>query len=210
MVKGVIFDLDGTITRPVLDFDEIRSAMGLKAGKPVLEQLRELPLKKRAQKEAVLHGFEKEAAARSELNPGVEAMFAALKERGKMLALCTRNSTRAAEDVLHRHNLTFPFVRTRDHGEVKPSPEPILALARTMGLHTSELAMVGDYAFDTEAALGAGAFAVFFTGGHPLRQKTRYHFRLDRIDDLIGVIDRIDREGLRPSDLPVREEGSHG
>ena len=79
-----------------------------------------------------------------------------------------------------------------------------------MGLHTSELAMVGDYAFDTEAALGAGAFAVFFTGGHPLRQKTRYHFRLDRIDDLIGVIDRIDREGLRPKDLPVHEEGSHG
>ena len=35
--SAVIFDLDGTITRPFLDFDAIRREMGLPHGLPILE-----------------------------------------------------------------------------------------------------------------------------------------------------------------------------
>ena len=37
-IKAVIFDLDGTITKPYLDFDKIRQEMGLAADAgPLLE-----------------------------------------------------------------------------------------------------------------------------------------------------------------------------
>ena len=37
-IRAVIFDLDGTITQPYLDFDGIREEMGLeKNGGPILE-----------------------------------------------------------------------------------------------------------------------------------------------------------------------------
>ena len=38
-VLGILFDLDGTITRPILNFSEIRSAIGVQDGKPVLEYM---------------------------------------------------------------------------------------------------------------------------------------------------------------------------
>ena len=36
---GVVFDLDGTITRPRLDFEAIRTEIGLAPDLPILEQL---------------------------------------------------------------------------------------------------------------------------------------------------------------------------
>ena len=37
--RAVIFDLDGTLTEPVLDFDAMRAEIGLPEGVPILEQL---------------------------------------------------------------------------------------------------------------------------------------------------------------------------
>jgi len=37
-IEAIIFDMDGTLTVPVLDFDRIRSEIGLPAG-PILESL---------------------------------------------------------------------------------------------------------------------------------------------------------------------------
>ena len=38
-----VFDMDGTLTVAVHDFDAIRDALGLPQGRPILEQLAELP-----------------------------------------------------------------------------------------------------------------------------------------------------------------------
>jgi len=43
-IKAVIFDLDGTITRPYFDFDAIREEMGLDRNSgPVLEAMEKRP-----------------------------------------------------------------------------------------------------------------------------------------------------------------------
>ena len=42
-IRAVIFDLDGTITEPYLDFDAIREEIGLgKNGGPVLEAMEKM------------------------------------------------------------------------------------------------------------------------------------------------------------------------
>ena len=49
----MIFDLDGTLTEPVLDFDAIRAEIGLPEGVPILEHLDVLDGAGRARAEAV-------------------------------------------------------------------------------------------------------------------------------------------------------------
>ncbi len=43
IVRGVIFDLDGTLVDSGLDFDLMRREMGLPPGKPLLESFDLLP-----------------------------------------------------------------------------------------------------------------------------------------------------------------------
>ena len=46
--RAVIFDLDGTLTEPVLDFDAMRAEIGLPEGVPILEHIDGLTAAKRA------------------------------------------------------------------------------------------------------------------------------------------------------------------
>ena len=45
--RAVIFDLDGTLTEPVLDFDAMRAEIGLTGG-TILEQLEQLDAPRRS------------------------------------------------------------------------------------------------------------------------------------------------------------------
>jgi phosphoglycolate phosphatase-like HAD superfamily hydrolase len=41
-IRGVVFDLDGTLVSQELDFEAIRREIGLPTGTPLLEALRQL------------------------------------------------------------------------------------------------------------------------------------------------------------------------
>ena len=47
--EAFIFDLDGTLTVAVHDFDAIRAELGLPVGRPILEELATLPLAEAAE-----------------------------------------------------------------------------------------------------------------------------------------------------------------
>ena len=42
-IRGIIFDMDGTLVDSRLDYDAIRREMGLPAGMPILEGLEQVP-----------------------------------------------------------------------------------------------------------------------------------------------------------------------
>ncbi len=206
MIKAVIFDLDGTLTKPFLDFAVIRRRLGLSPSGPVLEQILALPEEQRASKFAMLEEFESEAVENSELNEGVREIMGFLASRGISAAVCTRNSRRSAGLILQKHGLAFGWMKTRDDGPVKPSPAQIIALAGEMGVMVEEILVVGDFAFDTESGLAAGAFAVFLTNGNPPRARTRYHYRIAVLPMLAGIIEGIDAGSIVPSGCLVRVE----
>ena len=170
-VRAVIFDLDGTLTRPYLDFDVIRREIGLptQPRTPVLEALETMSPEQRASSEAILHRYEHEAAEQSELRHDAAEVLETLARAGWRLGLLTRNSRRAAETVLAKHDLRFDDVHTRDDGPVKPSPEPIETICQRLGLAASRSWVVGDYLFDIQAGNAAGATTVLIVGdnGHP-------------------------------------------
>src|SRR6187200_3347990 len=88
--RAMLFDMDGTLTEPMLDFPRIKAEMGI-GNRPILEALTEMTASDRAAAEAVLHRHEEEAATCSTLNPGCRELLAWLRERRMPLALITRN-----------------------------------------------------------------------------------------------------------------------
>lgn len=155
-MRAVIFDMDGTITRPCIDFDAIRSEMGLPPG-PILEAMAGMSAEERARADAILVRHEAVAAANSELNDGAADTIRTLADQGLRTAILTRNSRASVETVLNRHGLSFAHVYTRDDGPQKPSPEPVLRICRALDVPPEETLMVGDYLFDIQAGQAAGA-----------------------------------------------------
>src|SRR5688572_7465380 len=100
---AVLFDMDGTLTEPMLDFPRIKAEMGIPPDRPIIEALAEMSGPQRAAAEQVLHRHEEQAATRSKLNPGCRELLAWLTDRGIRFALITRNSERSVRTVVERH-----------------------------------------------------------------------------------------------------------
>ena len=155
-LKLVIFDLDGTLLEPSLDFHAIRAEIGLPPVVPILETMLALEPEARRRAFAILDRHEAEAAARSELMPGAKELLAALRRRGLKLAVLTRNSRVSVDAACRRHGLEFDAVSTRETHRPKPDPDGVHGLMKAFGAAAGETVVVGDYRFDIEAGRSAG------------------------------------------------------
>lgn len=162
--KALLFDMDGTLTRPLLDFPRIKAEMGI-GDRPILEALAEMTGPERARAEAILHRHEESAAAKSTLNEGCEDLVRWIEQARIPAALITRNSRRSVETVLARHGLTFAVLVTRDDCRHKPHPDPLHLACRALDVATRETWMIGDGQYDVEAGLAAGARTVWISHG---------------------------------------------
>ncbi|MEQ8787569.1 MAG: HAD family hydrolase [Pirellulaceae bacterium] len=160
VVRGVIFDLDGTLVDSRLDFEAMRSEMELPAGTPILEALADLPSQDAARCREILHRHEQEGAARAAPLPGAASLIAELMERGLRLGIVTRNSRQIAAAMLAHFPPAFDPVISRDDGPAKPDPWSMLHTCRLWGLDPGETAIVGDYRYDIESGRRAGCRTV--------------------------------------------------
>lgn len=193
-VKAVIFDLDGTITRPYFDFDAIRQEMGLaRDSGPVLESMEKMTLVQRRQAEQILHFYEERAVKESELNSGARETLQRLREAGIGIGILTRNRRSNALAIARKHNLKFDAVVDREDGPVKPDAFGVLRICEQFGVAAGETLMVGDYLFDMLCARAAGAVAVLLTNNESRAAEFAEHadFCIERIDQVLDVIEEI-------------------
>lgn len=156
MIRGLIFDLDGTLVDSGLDFDAMRREMGLAEKQPILEALPGLPEPRRSECWTILERHEREGAQRAALMPGVAELMPALETRGLRRAIFTRNGRAATLLTLRRLNLHFDTIVAREDAPPKPDPTGIWKICALWGLPHEQVAMVGDYLFDIEAGRRAG------------------------------------------------------
>ena len=195
-IKGVLFDFDGTLTRPgALDFPAIKRELGCPENEPILEYLESQPPDRRAELMKVLEEKEGMAAEASLPNRGVEKCLSGLKEKGILLGILTRNSMSSVKKALEKFKgITiddFSSIITRDFSLPKPHPSGVYKAAREMDLLPSELLVVGDFRFDVMAGKGAGAETALLTNsgrsGMALGDPEPDHI-LEHLDSLLEIV----------------------
>jgi HAD superfamily hydrolase (TIGR01509 family) len=191
LIKAVIFDLDGTITRPYFDFDVIREEMGLdKNSGPVLESMRKMTPQQRRRAEEILHRHESRAVAESTLNDGAKETLEELRKAGIHIGILTRNKRNNALAIALKHGLKFDAVVDREDGPVKPDAFGVLHLCRHFDVKPSQTLLVGDYLFDLLCAKAAGAFSVLLAN-HDRASEFAEHadFTVENISEIIQIIE---------------------
>jgi HAD superfamily hydrolase (TIGR01509 family) len=158
--RAVIFDLDGTLTEPVLDFDAIRAEIGLPDNVPILEYIERLTVAERAHAEAVMVRHERAAIAQATLADGCADLLGHLRDREIPIAILTRNVREVVETFARMFTFQFHAVYTREDGPPKPSPAGALSLCRAMGVAPAHTLSVGDYKYDVMAGRDAGCRTV--------------------------------------------------
>ncbi|WXL26750.1 HAD family hydrolase [Ectopseudomonas mendocina] len=159
-----VFDMDGTLTRAVHDFDAIKRALDIPLEDDILGHLAALPSELAAAKHAWLMEHERELAVNSVAAPGAVELVRSLHARGCRLGILTRNAYELAWVTLEAIGIAECFERAdvigRDEAAPKPDPAGLLLLAKAWQISPENLVMVGDYRFDLECARAAGARSV--------------------------------------------------
>lgn len=151
--------MDGTLTRPHLDFDRMREEIGIASGS-LLETIERMSPEDRLRAERILLAHESEAAANSVLQPGAAEVVDAIRAAGMSVALMTRNTRESVRVFGQRHGIGFDLVRTREDGVVKPSPKPVREICAALDGRCADAWVIGDFHYDVLCGAAAGARTV--------------------------------------------------
>lgn len=188
--KAWIFDMDGTLTVAVHDFDAIRDALGIAPGLPILEAIAQKPAGEAAEMSAQLDVLELEFARRARPQPGVIDLLEHLVAEGRRLGIVTRNGLDLAFETLSNAGLEpfFPpeSVIARTCAPPKPSPAGIELLLTRWEMPAGNAVMVGDYRFDLDAGRAAGAMTVYFDPDKESLWNDRADVTVCHHDELLG------------------------
>ncbi len=188
-LRGVIFDLDGTVVENDYDWPRIKEELGT-SGEPILTYLEGLDEPERTRKWGILECHEAVQTGQARLRKGMKELLEFLAEKGVFSALVTNNSEANTTFLLNRFELAFDCVITRESGLWKPSGAPFLEVMEKLGLEPGECCVLGDTRFDILAALDAGIGIIFLLTEDPDRFAG---FPVEVFSSIIGLRKRIEQ-----------------
>jgi phosphoglycolate phosphatase len=212
-IRGVIFDLDGTVAHTLPDIaagvnaalasfglperplDEIRMMVG--EGLPTLckraiTDYPEVPLAQmleRAMAEYRIHRTDKTTPF-----TGVPELLDALRARGIPIAILTNKPHEHTEAVVDAFFGRWPWIAIegyREESRRKPDPRTALEIVEKMHARPEEVLMVGDSKTDVHTAINAGLVPVGVTWGYRPREELMEAGAkrlIDRPADLLAML----------------------
>ena len=110
-LQGLVFDMDGTLTVPCLDFKKLRKLLSINDKVDILGHVETLAKDEREKSMKIIEDFEDEGRRNLKLQPAIAELFNFLvKDTNLKLALLTRNDMKAVEHFLGKcsENNVFP------------------------------------------------------------------------------------------------------
>jgi len=197
VITAVLFDFDGTLTRPeAIDFAALRKLLDCPPGMPILEYIETLPSRDaQARAHRILDEFEMAAARASVPNDDAEELVAFLQSRGIARGILSRNSRGSVMAALANFSAVsgddFSVILTRENaGRPKPHPDGVIVAAKLFGVPPSGILVVGDFVFDIAAGSAAGARTALLTNGRAaLPIQPAPDFTVARLGELRPILD---------------------
>ncbi len=191
-IQHWVFDMDGTLTHAVHDFDDIRKQLELPEGIPILESLAKLPAELAAEKNQRLDEIEFEIAEQAVTQPGGEALLQQLIELGCDVGIVTRNGKAIAHATLKACGLDQYFaddsVIGRECAAPKPAPDGVSLLLKRWQANPAKAVMIGDYVFDLVAGKDAGTATVHFAKDSRGNWPDCTDYKVDSLIELLDVV----------------------
>lgn len=157
-VKGVIFDLDGTLVRLKIDYDRLKRRLheetGLSEQVHLTEMMELFSDEKRDRLMAIWTSEELEAISSMTNNDKGMQLYETFSDRPR--ALVTLHSKRTVERVKEKTGLTFNFTISREDS-LNRYHQIVIALNR-LGIPPRNTLVIGDRLTDAIAARKAGCF----------------------------------------------------
>lgn len=157
--------MDGTLTRPVLDFAAIRRELGISGGDLAVE-IGKLPPSRQEEAWAVVEAHERRALEEQTLQEGCLEFLEKCRDHGLRVGLVTRNSSLSVDHFCREHGIRFDGTVTREFPHLKPHPAPVVHLLQRWRIAPHEALVIGDYRYDIDSGRAAGTFTCFFQNPH--------------------------------------------
>ncbi|BBB30147.1 HAD family hydrolase [Neptunomonas japonica] len=187
-----IFDLDGTLTLPVHDFEYIRKELMISPDEDILQHLADLSPSVRQKKTERLDQLEHFYALQAKSAPGVYSLLESLSEKKCQLGIVTRNTKAFTQLSLSVLNLSEYFdeacIIGRDDALPKPDPHGIDKLLSFWGVPATDSVMVGDYKYDLMAGRAAGCKTAHISTNHDLQWPELTDYRYTSLAQLATLI----------------------
>ncbi len=209
-VRGVIFDLDGTLIDsyqaiylgfhyaysemglPPLSHGEVEKAVGL----GLSHTFRELLGEARVSQALILFRkkYEEVFRAHTRLLPDVRQVVESLQGRGIQLAVATNKLGRFSRAILEHFGMDKRFAVILGDGDVsqnKPDPEMLYLAMEKMGVGKEETIFVGDSVIDIQTGRNAGIRVFAVPTGNTDREdlvKAQPTMILSHLLDLLSLV----------------------
>jgi phosphoglycolate phosphatase len=193
-IKAIIFDFDGTLAVLNIDFSLMRERIfDLMRGYGIQDEtIQEKYLleitdgacqllwkKNPSSAEAfyqeshhILHEVEMKAAEEGRLIPGTEATLERLREKGIKIGIITRNCEDAVRKVFPGiSDFCDVFVSRNSVKNVKPHPDHLTYVMKSLKISGEEAIMVGDHIIDVQAGERVGMMTIGVLTGRTKKEE---------------------------------------
>lgn len=189
-LKGVLFDLDGTLLDTAADFADVVQQMTEQAARPAIARTAIEQTVSNGARALVELAFdihaghpdfearfdtllalyaERIVATKATLYPGMDALLRHLEKSGIPWGVVTNKPDRFSRALLESLGLLARCATLvcPDHvTQTKPHPEPLLLACRQLGIGPDSAIYVGDHPRDIDAGRAAGMFTIAVRYGY--------------------------------------------
>ncbi|KYR02952.1 hypothetical protein DLAC_00435 [Tieghemostelium lacteum] len=189
-IKGIIFDLDGTLTVPCMNFQILRERLGISQGIDVLREIKKWDTVENKRAHKIIYEFELEARNIMQIQSGTINLLEFMEQNKLLKAIHSRNSLENIKYFVdHVKPYKFDHLVGRDESvEPKPHPSGSHEISKNLNLQPDQFLFVGDSIDDVTTSKSFGSISCLLLNETNRKHATSADFSVESFTELQNLL----------------------